>query len=297
MSKQAWEFRDPHTPARIAILLRDKAIDRSDLLLLWIIGALVKPHDESAGEAGKGCWAPNEYLAKAAGIHEINVSHHIHKLKKKSLLIVFNSGGRRYIELEWSRTAEERASMTGSYGRDYRKAYDEQITSGLAESLNGVSGIANGSLSEIANHNDKVEVKERGGDRVAAPSPIKSEDDVRRLVWVDRLRRILRKKTTPVPVSTMQRSNQAECFRKLEKKGVSPTRIDRLLDWYEDNINSLSRPTITGAEQFCNGCFTWLEDKMNEDCGPPEEDHRDIEEKWEETLPDGSKVRYTRIKR
>ena len=116
---QSWQFRDQRVPARIVHLLRDDKIFVRDLLLMFAIDSLVKPQGE---EDGVGCFASNSYLAKVVKANTTYVSERLNTLKKMGLVVIITLKGRRYLELEWSRTAEEVREVAGEYGNALRKA-------------------------------------------------------------------------------------------------------------------------------------------------------------------------------
>lgn len=122
---QSWQFRDQKIPARLLYLLKlgesDGGITATDLLLSCVIDALVKPQGD---ETGLGCYASNEYLGAAAGAHPTYVPQRFKRLEELCLLLVVRLKGQRYLEMEWSRTAEERAALEGGYGVALRRAYE-----------------------------------------------------------------------------------------------------------------------------------------------------------------------------
>lgn len=150
-----WEFREQVLPPRLIHLLLEEQISRKDLLLIFVIGALVRPQ---ADQNGIGCFASNEYLANAIKSNPIYVSSRLALLEEKGLLLIVNYDGRRYLELEWSRTGEERASMPDGYGKALRAAYDKihqrlnkRPDSDISEG--GVKKILNHGVKKILNHN------------------------------------------------------------------------------------------------------------------------------------------------
>lgn len=112
-----FKFPDCRTPARLANLFRDEVISSKDLLLLWTIEALIR---SPGNTTGRGCWATNAYLAEAINAGPMYVSARISRLKKMGLLFTVEFDGRRYVEVEWMRTAEERAAFPGPYGKQLR---------------------------------------------------------------------------------------------------------------------------------------------------------------------------------
>ena len=120
--KGSWQFRDQVIPARVFFLLKQGKLTTTDLLLLAVINSMVKPQWEK-GEAGLGCFSGNKYLADAVNVHDTYVSQRLSYLSSLGIVIIINVRGKRYIELEWSRTAEERSELEGVYGKHLRRAY------------------------------------------------------------------------------------------------------------------------------------------------------------------------------
>lgn len=119
--QHSWQFRDQIIPARVCHLLRQKKITSKDLLLFFVIDALVKAQTD---KAGKGCFASNAFLGHAIDAHEKYVAQRIRYLRDKKLLLVIKFGAKkRFLETAWSRTVEEILALEGKYGIRYRKAY------------------------------------------------------------------------------------------------------------------------------------------------------------------------------
>jgi DNA-binding Lrp family transcriptional regulator len=281
MSAREFQFHDRSFPARIWMLVKDRTLDGIDLLLMMVIADLTKPH-ESAENPGEGCWASNETIGKAVGLHPINVSRRLKALKKDKLLLVFEvnstrrAGPTRYMELEWSRTGEERLALTGDYGRVYRKSYQKTMevrlqepTKPLAEALTPLSGSAKTPLSGSANQYYKETVdKEKSGSRVAAPlfgsSPPEPRNRVGNFVTpvkedydrASRLRQASRAKG--IRLGGSSKKAEAAHFHRLTKD-VGQSRVDRALSYYCKHIGEPELPRVNCAKQFCNGCFNWIE--------------------------------------
>ncbi len=119
-----WQFRDPKVPARVCYLLQQGKVNVTDLLLFFVIDALVKPQ---GNEDGRGCFASNATLAKAANVVPTYVSERLHYLQDMGLVVICSIGSQRYLELEWSRTGEERKALAGEYGKAHRKAYRKMM--------------------------------------------------------------------------------------------------------------------------------------------------------------------------
>lgn len=130
MKADQWEFKiDPKTPKRVALLFLKQELSRTDLLLSWIINSMVKTAMKGNEHKSRGCFATNDRLATLMdGLHPKHVQRSLTKLKSKGLLIVVHYQNRRYLEMEWSRTAEERSAISGGYGRVLRQAHKDLVT-------------------------------------------------------------------------------------------------------------------------------------------------------------------------
>ena len=126
---QSWQFRDQKVPARLWYLLREGRINTTDLLLMAVIDPLVRPQGD---ERGLGCFASNRYLMEATRPVSKRsspeqslkyVSERLNYLASLGLILIIRLDDVRYLELEWSRTAEERAALEGTYGAALRAAY------------------------------------------------------------------------------------------------------------------------------------------------------------------------------
>jgi len=285
--KHEWQFRDQKIPARLCHLLREGQVTVSDLLLLFVVDSLVK---SQGSENGSGCYASNAYLAKAINVHPHYISERIQYLKEKCLLITVHTNHQRYLEAEWSRTAEERASLRGIYGKNNRRAYKKLLERSLKSKgiLDECWGTGKPELlyecwgtgkpvppptgKPVPNRSDKI-LKKRGvplrtahhppsNESLLSPGQLANIPDIC-LRWADKLRRALRSKTPPVPVGRGKRLNWAKEFKALRTNlSKDDERIQALLDWYAKNIDKIFRPTISNARQFCQQ-FSWLEDVMN----------------------------------
>lgn len=147
-----WQFRDQRVPARLCHLLRDDKITSTDLLLLFVIDSLVRPQ---GAEDGLGAFPTNKYLGEAVNVHPVYAGNRINYLNELGLVLIVYVGQQRYLEAEWSRTAEEREALAGEYGKAHRKAYrkllkhladkddDSEATpepASLKEDIGGVQG-------------------------------------------------------------------------------------------------------------------------------------------------------------
>lgn len=119
-----WEFQDQTYPARVLYLLAKEELTGTDLLLLAVIDKLVV---HQAHLDGIGCYAKNEFLAESVGVHPTYVSQRLSYLEGKGLVLIVRLLGKRYLECEWSRTAEERVALKGAYGKACRKAHHDLV--------------------------------------------------------------------------------------------------------------------------------------------------------------------------
>ena len=101
-----------------------KEISRTDMMILWIIDDLVSHRSDGAGwEHGKGCYAKNKYFADSIGTNVSYISRRLTELKDQGLVVDVRMGGRRYLELSWSRTNKQLLQMEGRYGELLREDY------------------------------------------------------------------------------------------------------------------------------------------------------------------------------
>ena len=126
--------------------------------------------------------------------------------------------------------------------------------------------------------------KKEGTGRVAAFPPTSDETNLRR---VDKLRRGLRSKKIPCYISTSSRHKQAGEFNKLEKK-IGTRRLDAALIYFIENVDDPELPVLSGAKEFCNGCFNWIDKKARNAGALPEDEIEELESE-EIVLPDGKK--------
>lgn len=115
IKKKPWKFKDTTLPAKVIQLLIDNKISGKNLLVICFIHSMLR------SERGS-CFASNKYIGRAINLCPNNVSLSISKLKRLNLVIDFYVDSNRYLELEWSRTKEERSLLTGKYGEECRKA-------------------------------------------------------------------------------------------------------------------------------------------------------------------------------
>lgn len=121
-AEKSWQFQTKMVPAAIWELLSDKKLSETDLLIMAVVSSLVS--HPSKGKLTRGCWASNRYIAKAIKRNYMQVSNRISHLGKMGLIISINEANQRFLELAWSRTAEERAALGGSYGEKLRAAHN-----------------------------------------------------------------------------------------------------------------------------------------------------------------------------
>ncbi len=145
-----FQYRTQQVPPRISGLLREKKITATDLLLMFAIDTLVKPQ---TNEDGIGCYASNAYLGCAANVHEKYVQERLTYLKSMGILLSVKMKGQRYLELEWSRTAEERSAMEGLYGEIIRQAHQNAVESLKTTLID--SGLENGESNNFVTRRSK----------------------------------------------------------------------------------------------------------------------------------------------
>jgi hypothetical protein len=279
----AWQFRDQRIPARVFYLLKQGKITTTDLLLLCVIDALVTPHGD---EKGKGCFARNRYLAKAINVHPTYVAQRISVLQEMGMVLVVRINDIRYLELEWSRTAEERSDMTHKYGKLLRQEYlqtvkrleatDEKLKEsevapkplekpkGKADPLCLPKGGALGKHKALSNTDKKEKTSlcraaQGGDDKGALPcfsfgedqSP-KSEEARADLDCAKKLFKAVGAKGD-VSLARSSASNWAKEFQKLRQcaKGGSAAIVEAL-DWY---IANMGKPDKGIPEIYCGRSF------------------------------------------
>lgn len=123
---KSFEYSDQFTPARMIQLMRENKITQSDELLIYAINSQVKHYSDGTG---MGCFAGTAYLAEATGTHEKYVQSRLTALENMGVLIRIKYRGKRYLEIEWSRTAEERNALKGEYGKLLREAHAKLVKS------------------------------------------------------------------------------------------------------------------------------------------------------------------------
>lgn len=167
--KIPFEFHNQFTPAWLIHKLRDDAITVTDLLLLYAIGTLTQHFDDGTG---RGCYASNEYFGMAAKVHPNYVSGRLKALAEKGMILIVNVDNKRYVETEWSRTAAERASLAGAYGKAIKRAYREMMRmlgreepetedeGGLRKTLRGVKENMNPSSTKHEHKEEEVNKEE-----------------------------------------------------------------------------------------------------------------------------------------
>ena len=283
-----WQFRDQKVPARLCHLLQQGRISATDLLLCFVIDALVRPQGE---KTGRGCYANNSFLSRAVNAASNYVSGRIHHLARYGLLLVFWVDGVRYLEMEWSRTAEERQALCGKYGRTCRRAYKELLDK-LDSRRDTGKPVAPPTGKPVAPPTGKPEViykeenERRRNGRGISPQGFANSNgkDIspRFYQMGDRLRQILRSKRPLVQVGRSSRLRWAEemqiLWRGLGKDEAAVKRIQDMLDWLEGNINKIDRPTIRDAEQYRKH-FHWLEDVCR-DMAKAEATERKERDRW-----------------
>lgn len=178
--ESGWQYHSQVVPGRVLYLLSNGKLTATDLLLCCVINSLVKPQ---ADEEGVGCYATNKYLARAVKVGPHYVSSRLQLLEDEGLLLRFTVGEQRYLEMDWSRTAEERQALRGEYGKQCRKAYSRLIkhleAKGVTENCNPplqktVTPPLQKTVTIINNVKIEGGVSEKG--RVLAPAPIPSSN-------------------------------------------------------------------------------------------------------------------------
>src|SRR5208282_4955762 len=92
-------------------------------------------------EHGRGCYASNNWLGERLRKNGMYISGRISQLQKSGMLMIVNYEGRRYLEVDWSRTAEERAAMDDEYGELLRKEFtllEAIVEEGTGKPVGGV---------------------------------------------------------------------------------------------------------------------------------------------------------------
>lgn len=100
-----FQFRGVFLPAEVVQRMVDGQLNRTDILVLTLVEALVEPR-------GRDCWASNEYIADAIGVHPMNVSKSIRKLTKAGLLIMAGKTSNRTLRTAWSRAVPETPTLS-----------------------------------------------------------------------------------------------------------------------------------------------------------------------------------------
>jgi hypothetical protein len=272
-NQKSWQFRDQVIPSRVCYLLQKKKISVKDLLVMFVVNALVKTQTD---EPGSGCWATNDYLAAASNTHPKYVAQRLSYLKSIGImLIIDNHEGRRYLELEWSRTAEERKSVEGEYGVKLRKAYKE-LVDGI-EKMDGILGFTDkgkpnpyplgkpnpqGKGKPNPIYKEKPETRRNGGEsppRKGKPMP---EELKKYAAAVKRLKLSLRDNGQERKFDNYE--TEAGYLQKLEK--TIKTDPIPILDWYGKRCSFAERnrlgglPTVSSCKEFI--VRGWVFDKI-----------------------------------
>lgn len=245
-----FQFRGVHLPAEVILQLTEKKLNRTDLLVLILVEALVTPR-------GRGCWASNKYIARSIGVHFQNVSQSIQKLSdpEYGLLVVTTENGVRYLETAWSRTGNE--------GRQVGK---RKHLGGVSENTYPLpyKGIELEGGSETDPHPpaDKPSLNghhknghHKNGRSILTPPPVKDQayEDARSFREALRGHKIHVDDTLP---------GCADNLRRLFKR--YPEARDVFL-WFRDNCGQEGRdqhglPKICSGVQFCKR-YEWIKDK------------------------------------
>ncbi len=276
--KPEWQFRDPITPARVAHLLATKMISATDLLILWVINALVRPHGT---EDGIGCYATNVFIGNAVNSYPTHVSERITFLQEKSLIMCFKMNGQRYLETAWSRTPEEIHSIPGEYGEKLRLAYDKMVEKLKGEEMwtsaqpevrpSAQPEVRPSAQPEVIDKEEVLRVRKLKKDTPRKKSSSNQDssdpDFIRRNGWAIRLHEVV---TNILKIKkAWHRLKWVDEFRLLEKQVENVDQIEQVLSWYEENASAYKEKgimRIQHARHFRNGFFS-LEDKMNQQSG------------------------------
>ncbi len=115
-----WRFGDlRNVPGKVMYMLATHEITTVDHLLCYIIGSMLN----SPNKKDKRCFVTNDYLAEALGRDSSYISSRLNRLMKLGIVMIIWVKDQRYLELAWSRTAEERAELTGAYGEECRRVH------------------------------------------------------------------------------------------------------------------------------------------------------------------------------
>lgn len=294
--KNRWQFRDQVTPARIAHLLMKRKITSTDLLLFWLIGSLVRPQGR---RSGLGCWASNAGFAKWTGLNPTYISQRISFLAKRGLILIVTWNGKRYLELEWSRTAEERDSLEGEYGKLLRKTHAElEARMETKRALGKPKGDPLGKPKRGVRENLKqigidrsIKGKEKEGGRQMPPvSPLSStsslngkasppqkngkvtagSEEAEAHVLSGKLTEVLsrhkpNRKSEP---RKGQISAMKELLKEVGEEGWPVTWVPELIDKFDEHFASVHKPHVRSVKEFCNfNTFRYLKDVLWERSG------------------------------
>lgn len=293
-----FNFHAQLVPGRICQLTKDGKITLTDLMIMWVIDSLIKHFgDADCPREARYCFMSNKAIGEAVGVHEMHVVKRLKVMEGMGLLLRVTVDGQRYLELEWSRTAEERASLKGKYGEEIRKAHRELVNKleGKPEGLGGVSLEAYPGVSLNAYQTDKKEVTEKNTKAAGTTRPAGSwcrqcvpsvmspaSKDCQCMEWANQLKKAIRKnghrpKSNPI-------ADWATSFRRLRDR-EKRTNIQEVLDWYcnncsQESVDRFNIPVTRDGKHFANA-FDWIAREMNKDTKKA----REAEEKAREEDP------------
>lgn len=117
-----WIFCDVILPAHVQRLFFEDKLTATDLKLVMRVAQMVKHYGDGSG---RGCFALNRTIAKWLSVHPVYVSERLNHLAEMGIILIIQFEGRRYLELEWSRTSDERMELADGYGEVLQAAYQD----------------------------------------------------------------------------------------------------------------------------------------------------------------------------
>lgn len=265
-------FRGVNCPVELFDLVEQGTLSGEVAFLALTIDSLVNVK-------GEGCWASKAFLAKKVGKTSRQVQRDLKILEGyreedgqwvwRGPRLIRQVGwktvrGQRYriLETRWSRIDLSEHNNTGG----------ETEMSPRGETEMSPRGGRQKCLPRSNGSNSKLELmgEERASRRLPpgdSPSgPFAEGIPEFCYTWYDQAHKLLRSKTPPIPLKTINRKNGAEYFHKLwEMLGADAQRIDRFLKRYEIKINSIEKPVPCSVKQLCNPeVFYWLERQLED---------------------------------
>jgi hypothetical protein len=297
----SWQMHDANFPAHIMLKARNGEISLKDLLLIHVIDKLTIHGDDGGG---RGCKASNAYLADAIGSKTKNyVSDRIGYLRERGWLLSVELDGQRYIEMEWSRTNEEREELDGKYGKliraDYKRIEKQRKTAieeegGTEKTVSPHTEKTGGGIPKKQYQKDKDNIKSKKQEGVSASAatlpPVPAPPFKLSFTGDPSLVGNGCRKDSPAKFKTAVKPEYLEAAKKLrnvvrqagERFGCSDTknadqfrlmiehekltdvlRILRLFCKHYPNRRELRLPQIGNGEQFKKR-FDWIRDRLIE---------------------------------